>query len=147
MIRFTSLLPNMHHLPSPNQRLKHSRHHARLSLSNLTLNLCSLSFFRLLAFFLDLPPLQIFPAVPLPESQLRSLPTTGDFTFLFPSQRPFIAEPEATCPCFAEPRALRSVISNIIFEKSCLSHKLCVTLSSVEASGQKERARVSKCFM
>ena len=33
------------------------------------------------------------------------------------------------------------------FEKSCLSHKLFVTLSSVAVSRQKERSRVSKCFM
>ena len=32
-------------------------------------------------------------------------------------------------------------------EKSCLSHKLLVTLSSVAVSRQMERSRVSTCFM
>ena len=33
------------------------------------------------------------------------------------------------------------------FEKSCLSHKLFVTLFSVAVSLQKGRSRVNKCFM
>ena len=33
------------------------------------------------------------------------------------------------------------------FEKSCLSHKLFVTLSSVAVSRQKGRSRVNKSFM
>ena len=33
------------------------------------------------------------------------------------------------------------------FEKSCLSHKLFVALSSVAVSRQKGKSRVNKCFM
>ena len=33
------------------------------------------------------------------------------------------------------------------YEKSCLNHKLFVTLSSVAVSRQKGRSRVNKCFM
>ena len=81
-----------------------------LSLLNLTLNLCIVSFVLSLALRPHLPPSPATPIVPLPGSWLWSLPTTSDLTFLSLSQRPCVAEPETTFPSFAESRALRSHI-------------------------------------
>ena len=105
--RPTSPLPDMPRLSSPKPRRRHDRRHAQLSLPNLTLNLCTLSSVLSLA---RLPPPLASPTVPLPGSRPRSSPTTRGRTFLFLSQRPCVAEPEATCPSFAGPRSLRNLI-------------------------------------
>ena len=81
-----------------------------LSLLNLTVNLCIVSFVLSLALRPHLPLSPDTPIVPLPGSWLWSLPTTSDLTFLSLSQRPCVAEPETTFPSSAESHALRSLI-------------------------------------
>ena len=67
-------------------------------------------FFTLsLALFPRVLPLLTSPTVLLPGNRLRSLPITGDTTIPFLSQRPCVAEPEATFPSSAEPRSRRSL--------------------------------------
>ena len=109
IVRLTSLLPDMPRLSSPKPRLKNGRW-LTLLFPKSTLNLCTLSFVLLLAPLPHLPPFLTFPTVLLPGSWLRSPPTTRDPTFLFLSQKPCVAEPEATFPSSAEPRALSSLI-------------------------------------
>ena len=70
----------------------------------------SLSFVVSLAFLLHLPPLPNSITVPLPGNRLRSSPITSDPTFLFLSQRPCVAEPEATFFSSIKPRALKRLI-------------------------------------
>ena len=91
---------------SPRPRLRNGRRLALFFHLNLTLNLCTLFFTLSLA---RLPPLLTSPTVPLPGNSLRSMPLTCDPTFPFLSQRPCVAEPEATSLSSAEPRALRSL--------------------------------------
>ena len=68
-------------------------------------------FFALsLALLRRLSPLLIFLLVLLPGNQFWSMPLTCDLTFPFLSQRPCVAEPEATSLSSAEPRARRSLI-------------------------------------
>ena len=93
----------------PRPRLRHGRRLALLSDRGLTLNLYTLSFTLSLALLPCLPPLLTFLTVLLPGNRLRSMPLTGDPTFLFLSQRPCVAEPEATSLSSAEPRALWSL--------------------------------------
>ena len=102
IIKLTSLLLNMPCLSSPRPRLRPGRRIALLS----HLNLCTLSFVLSLTL---LSLLLHSPNVPLPGSRLRSSPITGKLTFLYPSQRPYVAEPEATYSSSTEPRALRSL--------------------------------------
>ena len=65
--RLTSLLPDMLRLSSPRPRRRHRRQLALPSGSNLTLNLCTLSFVLLLP---HLPPLLTSPTVLPRESAL-----------------------------------------------------------------------------
>ena len=109
-IRLTPLPPYIPRLSSPKPRPRHGRQHAHLSLLNLILNQSILSFILLLALLLRLLFSLNFPTVPLPGSRHWSTPTTSGPTFLFPSQRPCIAEPEATCPSLDGPRTLRRLI-------------------------------------
>ena len=81
-------------------------------------NLYNLSFFLLLALLPHLPRFLISPIVSVPESRLRSSPITRDLTFLSPSQRPCVTEPEATFPSSAEPRALRNLTCPFAFPSS-----------------------------
>ena len=76
---------------------------------SLTLNLYTLSFALSQALLPRLPPLLTSSTALLPGSQLRSTPLTRDTSFPFLSQRPCVAEPEATSLSSAEPRALRSL--------------------------------------
>ena len=109
IVRFTPPLPDVLCLSSPKPRLKHGKRLALLFRPNLTLNLCTLHFVLSLALFPHLPPLLTFPFIPLPGSRLRSSPITWDPTFLYPSQRPCVAELEASFPSSVEPRALKSL--------------------------------------
>ena len=101
--RLTSPLLDAPRQSSPRPRVRHGRRLALLFHLGLTLNLCTLFFALLLAL---LPPLL---TVLLPGNRLQSMPLTCDLTFLFLSQRPCVAEPEATFLSSAEPRALRSL--------------------------------------
>ena len=105
IVRLTSLLPDMPRL----SLLRPSWGMAGDMFTSL-LNLFIFSFVLLLAFLFHLPLLLTFLTALLPESRLRSLLITRDLTFLFLSQRPCLAEPEASFPSSAEPRALRSFI-------------------------------------
>ena len=104
--RLTSLLLDMLRLSLPRPRLRHGRRLALLFHPNLTQNLYTLFFALSLAL---LPPLLTSLTVPLPGNRLRSTQITCDPTFLFLSQRPCVAKPEATFPSSAEPRALRNL--------------------------------------
>ena len=98
IVKLTFPLPDTPRLSSPRPRLRHDRRLALLSHPNLTLNSCILCFVLSLA---HLPPLLTFPTVPVQGRRLRSSPTTGDPTFLSPSQRPCsypTALRRATCP-------------------------------------------------
>ena len=88
-------------------RLRHGRRLALLFHPNLTLTLYTLSLILSLALLPRLPPLLTSPTVLLPANRLRSMLLTCDPTFPFLSQRPCVAEPEATSLSSAEPRALR----------------------------------------
>ena len=57
-----------------------------------------------------LPSFLTFPTAPFPRSRHRSSPTTWDAIFFSPSQRPCVAEPEATFPSSAKPRIVKSLI-------------------------------------
>ena len=94
---------------SPRPMLRHGGWLALLSHLSLTLNLYTLSFALSLALLPRLPPLLTFLTLPLPGNRLRSMPPTWDLTFSFLSQRPCVAEPEATSLSSAEPRARRSL--------------------------------------
>ena len=91
---------------SQRPRQRHGRRLALLFHLNLNLNLCTLFFALSLAL---LPPLLTSPTVLLPGNRLWSMPLTCDPTFPFLSQRPCIAEPEATSLSSAEPRARKSL--------------------------------------
>ena len=95
-------------LPRPRLRLRHGRRPALPFHLNLILNLCTLFFALSLALLPRLPPLLTFLTVLLPGNRLRFMPLTCDLTFPFLSQRPCVAEPEATSLSSAEPRALWS---------------------------------------
>ena len=70
----------------------------------------SVHFFALLLALLPcLPPLLTFLTVLLPGKRLRFMPLTSDPTFSFLSQRPCVAEPEATSLSSAKPRDRRSL--------------------------------------
>ena len=92
IVRLTSPLPDVLRLSLP--RLRHSRRLALLS----RLNLCTLFFVLSLALLPHVPFALTSLTVRLPGSRLRSSPTTQDLNFLSPSQRPCLAEPEATFP-------------------------------------------------
>ena len=110
VVRLTSFLPDIPRRSRPRPRLRHGRRLALLSLLNLTLNQSILSFVLLLALLRYILPLLTSLTVPLPGSWLRSLPSTWDLTFLSSSQRPCVAEPEATSLSSAEPCVLKSLI-------------------------------------
>ena len=93
----------------PRPRLRHGRGLALLFHLGLTLNLCTLSFVLSLVLVPRLPPLLTFLTVPLPGNRLRFMPLTCDLTFPFLSQRPCVAEPDATSLSSAKPRALWSL--------------------------------------
>ena len=105
----TPLPLDAHHQSSPRPRLRHGRRLVFLFHLTLTLNLCTLFFTLSLALLPRLLPLLTSPTALLPRNRLRSMPSTWDPTFLFLSQRPCIAEPEATSLSYAEPRALWSL--------------------------------------
>ena len=90
---------------SPRPRLRHGRRLALLFHLGLTLNLCTLFFALSLALLPRLPPLLTFLTVLLPRNRLQFMPLTCHLTFPFLSQRPCVAEPEATSLSSAEPRA------------------------------------------
>ena len=105
--RLTSPLLDAPRQSLPRPRLRHGRQLALLFHLNLTLNLYTLFFALSLAL---LPPLLIFLTVLLPGNRLQLMLLTRGLTFLFLSQRPCVAEPEATSLSSAEPRALWSLI-------------------------------------
>ena len=107
--KLTSLLLDAPRQSSPRQRRRHGRRLAVLFHLNLTLNLCTLFFALSLAHLPRLPSLLTSPTVLFPGNRLRSMPLSCDPTFPFLSQRPRIAEPEATSLSSAEPRALWSL--------------------------------------
>ena len=109
IVRLTSPLPDVLLLSLPRPKLIHGRRLALLSRPDLTLNLYILIFVLSLALLPNVPPLLTSPTFPLPNSRLRSSPITSDPTFLSPSQRPCIAEPEATFLSSAESRVLWSL--------------------------------------
>ena len=104
--RLTSPLLDAPRQSSPTPKLKHGRRLSLLFHPNQTQKLYTLFFALSLA---PLPPLLISLTVLLPGNRLRSMPLTRDPTFSFLSQRPCVAEPEATFLSSAEPRALRSL--------------------------------------
>ena len=106
--RLTSPLLDVPRLSLPRPRLRHGRRLALLFHLNLTQNLCTLFYALSLALLPRLPPLLISQTVLLPGNRLWSMPLTEDPTFPFLSQRPYVAEPEATSLSSAEPRALWS---------------------------------------
>ena len=110
VVRPTSLLTDLPHLLLPKPRLRHRRRLAVLSFQHLILNLCILSFVQSLALLPHLPPLPTSLIVLLPGSRLRLFPTSWDPTFLFFSQKPCVAKPEATFLSSTEPRGLRGLI-------------------------------------
>ena len=107
---------------SPRPRLRHGRRPDLLFHRNLTLNLCALFF----ALSLGLLPLLISLTVLLTGNRLRSMPLTCDPTFPFLSQRPCVAEPEATSLNSAEPRALRSLTCPFAFLSLLLNFCGCL---------------------
>ena len=90
---------------SPRPRLRHGRRLALLFHLGLTLNLCTLFFALSLALLPRLPPLLTFLTALLPRNRLQFMPLTCHLTFPFLSERPCVAEPEATSLSSAEPRA------------------------------------------
>ena len=104
--RLTSPLLDAPRQSLPRPRLRHGRRLAFPFYLNLTLNLCTLFFALSLAL---LPPILTSLIVLLPGNRLRSMPLTCDPTFPFLSQRPCVAEPDATSMSSAEPRALWSL--------------------------------------
>ena len=103
--RLTSLLLDAPRQSLPRPRLRHGRRLALLFHLGLTLIVCTLFFALSLALLRRLPPLLTFLTVLLPGNRLRSMPLTWGLTFPFLSQRPCVAEPEATSLSSAEPRA------------------------------------------
>ena len=99
--RLTSPLLDAPRQSSPRPRLRYGR---RLVLL-FHLNLCTLFFALSLALLPPLPLLLTSPTALLPGNRLRSMPLTRDPTFLCLSQRPCVAEPEATSLSSAKPRA------------------------------------------
>ena len=91
---------------SPRPRRRHGRRLTLFFHLGLHLNLYTLFFALSLAHLL---PLLTSPTILLSGIRLRSMPLTLDRTFPFLSQRPCVAEPEATSLSFAEPRVLRSL--------------------------------------
>ena len=107
--RLTFPLLDVPRQSSPRPRRRHGRRPALLFHLNLILNLCTLFFALSLALLPRLPPLLTSPTVLLPGNRLWFMPITWDPTFPFLSQRPCVAEPEATSLSSAKPRALWSL--------------------------------------
>ena len=107
--RLTSPLLDAPGQSSPRPRLRHGRRLVLLFHPNQTPKPYTLFFALSLALLSRLPPLLISPTVHFPGNRLRSMPLTQDLTFPFLSQRPCVAEPEATSLSSAEPRARRSL--------------------------------------
>ena len=76
IVRHTSLFYDTPCLSLQNPRLRCGKRLAHLSLLNLTINLCILSFVLSLALRPHLSSLVTFSTVPLPGSGLGSLPIT-----------------------------------------------------------------------
>ena len=70
IVRLPFLLPDMSRLSSPKQRLRHGKRLALLSLLNLTLKLCILSFVLSTAALSHPPPFRSSPTVRLLECLL-----------------------------------------------------------------------------
>ena len=104
--RLTSPFLDVSRLSLSRPKLRHGRRLALLFHSKLTLNPYTLFFALSLALLSRLNPLLTSPTVLLPGNRLRSMPLT---TFLFLSQRPCVAKPEATSLSSTEPRALWSL--------------------------------------
>ena len=94
----------------PRPTLRNGRRLALLFHLNLTLNLYTLFFALSLALLPRVSPLLTFQIVLLPGNRLRSMPLSCDPTFPFLSQRPCVAESEATSLSSTVPRAWRSFI-------------------------------------
>ena len=107
--RLTSPLLDAPRQSLPGPRLRHGRRPVLFFHLSLTLNLYTLFFALLLALLPCLPPLLTSLTVLLPGNRLRFMPLTWDPTFPFLSQRPCVAEPEATSLSSAQPRALWSL--------------------------------------
>ena len=107
--RLTSPLLNSPRQSSPRPRLRHGRRLALLFHPNQTLKLYTLFFALSLALLSRLPSLLTSLTILLRGDRLRSTPLTWDLTFPFLSQRPCVAESEATSLSSAQPRARRSL--------------------------------------
>ena len=107
--RLTSPLLDAPRQSSPRPRLRHGRRLALLFHPNQTRGLYTLFFAPSLALLPRLPPLLTSRTVLLPRNWLWSTPLTRDLTFPFLSQRPCIAEPEATSMSSTVPHALWSL--------------------------------------
>ena len=108
--RLTSPLLDPPSQSSPWPRRRHGRRLALLFHLNLILNLCTF-FFAISLVHLPslLLPLLTFPTVLLPGKRLRFMPLIWNPTMPFLSQRPCVAEPEATFPSSAKSHALWSL--------------------------------------
>ena len=139
--RLTSPLPDVLRLSSPRPRLRHGRLLALFSRPNLTLNLYTLSFTLLLVLFPHFPSLLTSLTVLLPRNRLLSMPLTWDPTFLSLSQRPCVAEPEATFLSSAEPLVLWSPTRPSVHPSPPLNFlRLPPNLSSSTATGPDKAA-------
>ena len=107
--RLTSSLLDAPCQSSPRPRRRHGRRLALLFHLYLTLNLYTLFSALSLAHLPRLLPLLTSSTVLLLGNRHRSMSLTWDPTFPFLSQRPCVAEPEATSLSSAEPRALWSL--------------------------------------
>ena len=103
--RLTSPLLDAPRQSSPNSRLRHGRRLALLFHPNQTQKLYTLFSTLSQAFLPPFPSLLISLTVLLPGNRLRSTPLTWDLTFPFLSQRPYVAQPEATSLSSTVPRA------------------------------------------
>ena len=98
--------------------------------------LYTLSFALLLVLLPCLPSLLTSLTVLLPRNWLLSMPLTWDPTFLSLSQRPCVAEPEATFLSSAEPRSLRNHTRPSVHPSPPLNFlRLPPNLSSSTATG------------
>ena len=108
--RLTSPLLIAPRQSSPRPRLMHGRRLALLSRSNLTLTLYTLAIALSLALLPHIRFLLTYLTVLLPGNRLWTSSLTWDPTFPFFSQRPCVADPEATFLSSAMTRARRSLI-------------------------------------
>ena len=113
--RLTSPLCDAPGQSLPRPRLRHGRRLAFLFHPNLALNLYTLFFALSLALLPRLPSLLTSPNCSSPRKSASVYAAYRDPTFAFFSQRPCVAEPEATFLSSAESRALRSLFLLLSF--------------------------------